>query len=341
MKPFKEGLIIGKFDPPHIGHTMMIRFGLSMCEKMCVLVSGKEDDIILPVHRSFVISDHFVDEKNRLHMFSEYNDMEEGPKDSQGTVLDEDYWQYWIEKIKKKFPDVDALFTNDFYGERLAREIGAKWYPIDPERNFLNVSSTKIRNNMTSCWNYVIPEAKYAYGKRVAIVGPESSGKSTMAFSLSRNLPMAGDVSEYGRTLSEIRKNTLSKEDFIAILNGQSVAINAVQQIYPMVISDTEAITTYLFAKKYLMTPEDKNEVEKIAMNKAMNQIFDLYIVLSPDVEWVDDGWRIIRNRKEREEWFEDTIRILTNLKRNYVVITGNDFYERYQKARQHILDLL
>ena len=43
MKSFKTGLIVGRFQHIHIGHEKLINIGLSLCDKLIIFVTYKDD----------------------------------------------------------------------------------------------------------------------------------------------------------------------------------------------------------------------------------------------------------------------------------------------------------
>lgn len=43
MKPFKTGLIVGRFQHVHIGHEKLINIGLNLCDKLVIFVTYKDN----------------------------------------------------------------------------------------------------------------------------------------------------------------------------------------------------------------------------------------------------------------------------------------------------------
>jgi len=120
------------------------------------------------------------------------------------------------------FGDIDVVFTNDAYGKKLAKLLNADWMPIDTKREMIPISATKIREDTAANWDYINKYAKRHFQKRVAVVGPESTGKSTLVKYLANAYKGSSYVTEYGRVLSEVRDNTLTEKDFEAIVLGQN-----------------------------------------------------------------------------------------------------------------------
>jgi HTH-type transcriptional repressor of NAD biosynthesis genes len=308
----------------------MIEFGAAMLDKLNVMVSGKLTDEITVAQRYNWVCE-FV-ERNHLKNVRVFYHIDNSPApvniDADGTVIDADYQRYWTNELLQIAPDATHIVSSDKYGQAIANLANLEWLPVDPDREMVEISATKIRKNPTKYFNYISDLAKPYYVKTVAIVGPESTGKSTLVKSLGKFLK-GSVVHEYGRTISEAKQNNIGFSDFMDIARGQQALIDiAVRQATtPLVITDTEAFTTYLFSKVYL------GELEKGILDATMDQKIDLYIVLSPNVNWVDDGTRVLGKQAERKKFFDDIVILLEHKGANYVVVDANDFVCRQAQA--------
>jgi HTH-type transcriptional repressor of NAD biosynthesis genes len=308
----------------------MIEFGAAMLDKLTVVVSGKPTDEITVAQRYNWVCE-FVEKNNWRNVGVIYH-IDKSPTpiniDTDGTVLDVDFQLYWANEFSKMATDATHIVSSDKYGQVIADRMNLKWLPVDPDRENVEISATKIRKNPTKYFKYISDVAKPYYVKKVAIVGPESTGKSTLVKSLGKFLK-GSVVHEYGRTISEAKKNDLDLSDFMDITYGQQALIDiAVRNATtPLVITDTEAFTTYLFSKVYL------GELKKEILDVAADQEIDLYVVLSPNVNWVDDGTRVLGKQAEREQFFEDIVSLLEHKGANYVVVDADDFVYRHTQA--------
>lgn len=332
----KIGVTIGKFMPLHKGHELMLDFGVAMLDKMNIVVSGSENDVIpLMVRYDWVRAKYKDDPNVKVHY---HIDESPTPKntDENGTVIDPEFQEYWKNEFQKMVPKATHFVSSDMYGKVMADLLGIKWLPVDPKREMVNISGTEIRNYPETHFNYISDFAKSYFVKKIAIVGPESSGKSTMIEQLAYFFG-SGTVNEYGRTLSEAKKNDLTKEDFLDIMNGQQalIDITAKKASSQFVFIDTEAYTTYLFSKIYL------GEYVEDILQFGHDQDIDHYIVLSPDVEWVDDGTRVIEEHETRKKFFEDIIYILDKEQKSYAVIEETDYRKRFWQAVHNIRSIM
>ncbi len=74
--------------------------------------------------------------------------------------------------------------------------LGIETVLIDPKRTFMNISGGQIRENPFRYWEYIPTEVKPFFVRTVAILGGESSGKSTLVNKLANifNTTSAGNM---------------------------------------------------------------------------------------------------------------------------------------------------
>lgn len=324
------GITIGKFFPLHQGHELMIEFGANMLDQLYVLVSGKATDVI-PIWTRYTWVMQFV-LKNKLQNVMVLCHIDDSPTpiniDENGTVLDPEFQEYWKNEFFHAAPNATHFVSSDYYGQTMADLLGITWMPVDPQREMIEISATKIRNDPVAHFKYISDVAKPYFVKKIAIIGPESSGKSTMIKKLAKHFD-GNIVHEYGRTLSEAKKNDLTKDDFLQIMNGQQalidIAVNKSKS--PYVFIDTEAYVTYLFSKIYL----GKYAEEILEYGKS--QQIDHYLVLAPTVKWIDDGTRILEDHEKRTQFYNNLITILKAHNKTYSVVDSDNFITREKHA--------
>ena len=91
MKRYKNGLLIGKFRIPHLGHEAVIKFGSLLCHRLDVLITDKELDIPLDIRE--------IAFRSNLRTYNVvYNrEVDQSPDtdlDTNGTAINEFFWQY-------------------------------------------------------------------------------------------------------------------------------------------------------------------------------------------------------------------------------------------------------
>jgi HTH-type transcriptional repressor of NAD biosynthesis genes len=326
----KVAITLGKFWPFHIGHELMINSALATHNKVFCIVS--HDDISKAEQSAHIISEHFQNRKLKVIFLQD--DTSSIEYDENGTATDEEYLNNWAKYLSSFHPD--TIVTSDLYGKVLAEKMNIDWLPVDPDRKVFPISATSIRKSLYSGWKFLPSTTKLDMAQRIAIIGPESTGKSTIVDYISSMYNAIGGIPEWGRTISEIRENQLTYNDFVDIIKIQNMMIKSSCMAYPYVLTDTEAITTHLFAKKYLSKIDADIFSNRLECDIDSNSI-DHYILLSPTVEWVDDGTRIIHDTTERLEFYNDLKEMsMTTGKPVHIVDSSN-----YETRKQDVINII
>jgi NadR type nicotinamide-nucleotide adenylyltransferase len=151
--------------------------------------------------------------------------------------------------------------------------------------------------------------------RRVAITGPESTGKSELSKNLA-NIFETTWVSEYAREyLNQIDRH-YTKEDILAIARGQLHNEEEIaQKASKILFCDTDMIVLKIWSEfKY-------GTCNNWIKNKVVSHRYDLYLLCDIDLEWVDDPLR--EHPGEREELFNLYIRELETISAPYRIISG------------------
>jgi NadR type nicotinamide-nucleotide adenylyltransferase len=160
--------------------------------------------------------------------------------------------------------------------------------------------------------------------KKIAIVGPESTGKSTMSAYLAKHYHTIW-VPEFARGYCEKLTEPPTWQDEINMFYGQ-VALE--KELLPkanhLLICDTTFITVKIWSDQ--MFGKSPQEV----LDALPNHHYDLYLLLNIDLPWQDDPLRDFPNMREHfmQVWYDE----LDALNANYQLITGTGS-ERYQNA--------
>jgi NadR type nicotinamide-nucleotide adenylyltransferase len=179
---------MGKFHPPHLGHLHLVDAARAGAERVTVLVGTRPGESIPGELRA--------EWMYRLRPDTEVIQvLDETPP----SAADPGYWEIWIESIRRHAPaDLDVVFSSEPYGDEIARRLGIEHVCVDPLRERHPVSGTQARVDPLRCWGLLPEPVRAFYARRVAILGPESTGKSTLARRLADHFGGAF-VAEYGR----------------------------------------------------------------------------------------------------------------------------------------------
>jgi len=325
-KKFKNGLVLGKLYPFHSGHKYLIDSALEQCEVVHVMVCSLKCETIDGKLRYEWVRDTYKDNPN-VDVIHCTDENPQHPPEC--ASVDEFYNNYWVPSVYRCIKELDVVFTSEEYGDEFAKYLGVKHVLVDKERKTYPVSGTAVRTNPFDNWDLIDNNVKKYFMKKVVIMGPESVGKSTMIKKLAEHFN-TNYIEEFGRTYTELTgTDNLQIFDFEAIAHWHNQHIEKAEPCKLLFI-DTEAITTKIFGDMYL------GECESKYINEIINkQKFDLCLVLNVDVPWVDDGTRDFP--EGREEHLATIIHELDVRGREYVLITGDNYEERFQKALKEV----
>ena len=152
--------------------------------------------------------------------------------------------------------------------------------------------------------------------KKIAIVGPESTGKSTISQQLAKhyNVPW---VPEYARYYCAALTSDCTLQDEINMFHGQ-VALE--ESILATAESDFIICDT-TFATVKIWSDEMLGETPQIVLDALAARPYDFYILLDIDLPWQEDPLRDFPHMREHfmQIWHKE----LKALHANYVVVGG------------------
>ena len=167
---------------------------------------------------------------------------------------------------------------------------------------------------------------------KIAVVGPESTGKSTMSAYLAKHYNTVW-VPEYARSYCEKLTAPPTWQDEINMFYGQ-IALE--KEYIPLagniLICDTTFITVKIWSDHtFGSTPQE-------VLDELPKHLYDLYLLLNIDLPWEDDPLRDFPHMREHfmEVWYAE----LKELNANYTLIsgTGPGRYESATAAIDHFL---
>jgi NadR type nicotinamide-nucleotide adenylyltransferase len=157
--------------------------------------------------------------------------------------------------------------------------------------------------------------------KRVVIIGPESTGKSTLASLLAKYYNTSW-VPEYAREYIERLDRPYIERDLRDIAKGQIIAEDReAKYAKKLMICDTNLLVVKVWSEHKFGACYD----EILAQIKTRK--YDLYILTNPDVPWKEDPQR---EHPQLREFFYDIYREeIKKLGVPFVELTGEEFYYR------------
>ncbi|MDR7334481.1 ATP-binding protein [Roseateles asaccharophilus] len=153
--------------------------------------------------------------------------------------------------------------------------------------------------------------------RRVALLGAECTGKSTLAEALARHFN-AGLVTEYLREWCDTHGRTPQRHEQAHIAAVQAERIEAAAREHTLVICDTTPLITALCSEHYF--DDDSLTAEALAFQRRC----DLTLLCAPDLPWAADGF--LRDGPAVRERFDGRIRTaLTAGGIAWIDIVGSD----------------
>lgn len=317
------GFLLGKFMPFHKGHQFLIESARRRCDHLTVLVCSIETEPIPGYLRYNWVKNTFPDLDVR-HVTDENPQYPEEHKF---------FWEIWCDTIRRNTPpDISLVFSSEHYGYVLAAKLGIRHIAVDIPRQTVPISATMIRTNPMRHWDYLPPAVRPYYIKKVALLGPESCGKSYLAEKLAAHFNTSF-VEEYGRSYCERFGTELGPLDFAHIAGGQLYREDeAALEANRLLFCDTELIVTQVWSEVYF------NGVCQpwiVAQNHTRR--YDLCLLLAPDIAWHDDGTRAYAHTRDWQ--FERLRQELESRNMRYAIIRG-DFETRWQAALRAVEEL-
>lgn len=179
--------------------------------------------------------------------------------------------------------------------------------------------------------------------KKIVVIGPESTGKSTLCGYLADYYKTIW-CPEFAREYLLENGTTYTVDDLMIIAKGQldaekkhTVALQSQTDqtgiIKPLII-DTDMYVMKVWAEYVFGT------CPTFILDEINKQHYDLYLLCKPDIPWVKDELREYPDEKPRQELFQIYKDILINQQTPWTEISG-DFEARNQKAVAAINEVL
>ena len=182
--------------------------------------------------------------------------------------------------------------------------------------------------------------------KKIVVIGPESTGKSTLCEQLAEHYHTHW-VPEYAREYLEKNGTDYTYDDLLTIAKGQIELEDAVS--YQLSSMSKEQSTSnikhrtsnilFIDTDMYVMKVWCEyvfNKCHNWILNRIAERHYDGYLLCNTDLPWVKDNLREYPDMETRNKLYHLYKEILINQPVPWVEISGN-YEERFEKAKRFI----
>jgi HTH-type transcriptional regulator, transcriptional repressor of NAD biosynthesis genes len=321
-----HGLTLGKFAPLHKGHQLVIETALAEMDEVSVIIYDAPETTSIPLN----VRSNWLRE---LYPQVKVIEAWDGPTSVGDTPeIKQVHEKYVLEKLKVS--KITHFYSSEFYGEHMSIALGAVNRPINPARNAVPVSGTKIREHPFLYHDYVSPIVYKDLITNVVFLGAPSTGKTTIALQMANEYGTVW-MPEYGREYWEKNQvnRRLSIEQLVEIAEGHLERENQLLcQANQYLFTDTNAITTFMFSQSYWQAALPRlAELANLAQSR-----YDLVFLCDIDIPY-DDTWDR-SGEVNRKVFQKQIIGDLLVRKIPFIVLKGN-LETRINKVKQILND--
>jgi HTH-type transcriptional regulator, transcriptional repressor of NAD biosynthesis genes len=266
------GMVAGRFLPLHRGHQYLLEFALGSVDELTVLVFTRESDPVSGDLRVKWIRELYP--RAKVHAVAatiEVGDPRLGPK---------------LADLARPFGKPAYFFSSELNYRAAALALGSTFVPVDPQRTVIPISGEAIRANVMSNFNYLARNVRPWFVRRIAVVGAESTGKTTLCARLREEFKTLV-VPEWTRVLAESGIAGMSSDMIQLIARSQIASEDAIANQLPdanagVMFADTDLFTIHQWSKRLFEGEPPGWIAEQIALRP-----YDLYLLCAPDFPFV------------------------------------------------------
>lgn len=167
--------------------------------------------------------------------------------------------------------------------------------------------------------------------KKIAVVGPESTGKSTLSRQLAEHY-QAGWVPEFAREYIDKLPRAYEKNDLLTIAQNQMALENEAAENHTLIFCDTNLLVIKIWSEfKY-------GDCHPWIQEAIERNNYDLHLLTNIDLPWQDDPQR--EHPQAREQLFDIYKNELDQMKVAYEIIQGQQdqrLYSAIAKVEKYI----
>lgn len=170
--------------------------------------------------------------------------------------------------------------------------------------------------------------------KKIVIIGPESTGKSTLTKGLAEKFGEPW-VEEYAREYLEDLGRAYTFEDLLQIAQGQ-IALEEEKEksANQLLFCDTDLHVIRVWSDHKF------KKTHPWVLQQIKERSYDLYFLTAIDIPWQEDPLREHPDPEMRQYFFDIYHQLLTASKAPFFLISGNP-EQRLEQSVKHVEDFL
>jgi NadR type nicotinamide-nucleotide adenylyltransferase len=163
--------------------------------------------------------------------------------------------------------------------------------------------------------------------KKIVVLGPESTGKSTLCKQLAKHYD-AVDCEEYARQYLQENGSKYNYEDLLTIAKGQLILEEAALQKANSEFQKNQQNKIIIDTDMYVMKVWCEyvfNNCHPFILEQINSRKYDFYLLCNIDLPWAADEMREYPDEKPRQELFSIYKDLLINQNTPWGIISGLD----------------
>lgn len=303
-----RGVIAGTFMPPHVGHRYLHDFAAGFGGHPLVVLFTADDDPIAPELR--------LDWLGALFPGAEIVQVH-----TEQAVEGEARAAAARDALAGK---CDTLFGSDEDDLVLATELGLRFVTVDTERLTVPVSASAIREDAIGHWEFLPDCVRPHYVKRICVLGPPGSGKSSLVEQLAVHYDTVG-AWDYRDTFTRQLGRKPGTDDLVMLATAQNAAEDAMaRQANRVLFCDSSSIAGVMETRLALTNVSD--DLAAITFQRE----YELILLMDVDGDWAMGTGQQPTDRAKRK--FERYRQFLIESERRYLRLDG-DYDTRFRIA--------
>jgi HTH-type transcriptional repressor of NAD biosynthesis genes len=321
---FQRGLVVGKFCPLHLGHTYLLDAAARACEQLIIISYTKPefDGCAPPVREGWLRALYpaatvlVIDDAALARLPGPPRTV---PHNDADAELHREFVGWLCATVLGV--EVDAVFTSEDYGDGFAAALSVYFghhvthVNVDEAREAVPISGTRARAHLFSERRFLPPLVYASMVRRVAILGAESSGKSTLAKALATRLKTHW-ATEFGRELWEEKGGVLEFGDMLRIAQTQvEREENLCCDARDWLVCDTSPLTTWWYSIETFGRADPQ-------LTALAERPYEKVLLCATDCPFEQDGTRRDEAHRERQHaWYLEQ---LTQRGIDHLVVCGS-----------------